>query len=297
MATDRPCLLLSGSDALRGLVVSQKLMETRALYLSVIDQGHGILLAAGRGSLQGVFGGDDSSRVVELDDSDMMEDIDQHAGAPTYQQSLGCHPPVLKNNPSDSYGHTQGRHVNALPYSTRTLNQQPVCGPGGAALPHQGYGAVDGSDRASSVNADSDIHARYRPHPPANTTYGMGDGYIQRPSVYSSDNTRAYIGSAPARSQQQPPPPSTYSTTPSYAYTSTRAYDPPPVVDAGLGSSGNVDSSVYRSQWSTQEGYYDWQRGAQDADAIKHGHGKLASFHYYMASADILSSCNGQSAP
>jgi len=252
-----------------------------ALYLLVVDHGHDVFPATDGDNLHGVFGGDNSSRVVELEDDDSIEDnINQQNDAPIYQQPSLHHSPVLGNSPFNSDGHTQGRYVNVLSNSASNNNQHPVTGPSRPALPCQyGFEAAHEFDPVLGVDADSDSHARYRPHTPADATYGTGNGYIQRPGMHYSDNTNANMNSARGGSQQQPPPSNTASTTPSYAYTGTNAYDPAPVVDAGLGARSNVDSSsVYPSQWSSQGGHYNWQRAAQDADVAGYDHGKLAQY-------------------
>ena len=198
-----------------------------ALYSPFLDHGREIFSAGDGGNLHGVFGEDNSSRVVELDNDGLMESSDQQEAALMYQQPPG--------------------------------RQTPMSGP----------------DPTPNVAADYDIQARYRPNPPADLIYGMENAYIQRPGMYFSDNTNVNLRSTPDHSQQQPSS-NTVSVAPEYAYTGTDAYHPAQGVDAGLGSQSNIDStSVYPSQWSTQEDYYDWQRGDEDADALEHGHGKL----------------------
>jgi len=245
------------------------------LYLSLLDQGHGAFHAANGGNLQGVFDGDNSSRVAELDDDDSIEIVNQQEAGPIYQQPSPRHPPVLGNIPPNSHGHTQGRYAPVLPYSARTINQQPVRGPLRAALHHQeGFGAVDESNPAPSVATDYETHPTYRPNPPTDTLYGTGNSHIQRPGVHYSDNINAHMRSVLDQNQQLRSQSSTVHVPQGYAVDTNR-YDPAPIADVGLGSHGNVDTaSVYPSQWSTQEGYYDWQHAAQEADVLERGHGK-----------------------
>ncbi len=218
------------------------------LYLSFAGPSHDILPTTDGGNLHGAFGGDSSSRVVELDDDDLTENLDLQAAAPMYQQPRGRHPPVLDNKPSDSYGHTQGRYAAVLPNFAVTVNQQPVSGPSRPAPPYQDDSqAADDFNPAAGMDADFNNHARYHPHASAGAIYGTRKTYIQHPSMYFCDNTNANMGATPRWSQQQPP-------------LSNTAYFAP--VDAGSGFRSSVDTP-------------DWPRAAQESDVLEHGHGKL----------------------
>ncbi len=246
-----------------------------ALCSLCVDQGHEVFPAKNGGNLQGVFGGDNSSRVVELDDDDLMEDVNQQAAAPMYQQPQRRYPPALKNDVSNFAGYAQGGSAAILPNTASDFNQQAFHGPGGADMPfEEGFNAVDEFNPPPGVAASYDTRTRYYPYPPADSIHGMRTGYIQHPSMYSTDNTNAYMDSAPHRSQQQPPPSNTSYVAPGYTYNGMPAYDLAPRVDAGLGSP---------SQWSTQ---YNWQPAIQDADVAEHGHGKQRGLRSNTASAD-----------
>lgn len=238
--------------------------------LPLIDHGRGNFPAGDGGNLQRAFSGDNSSRVVELDDADLMEDVDQQVAAPIHQQPSYRHPPVTGRNTSGPYVHSQGQYVSNLPHTARTTNQQVVSGPNRPTLPYQ-YDF----DAVPEIKTRSNFHAGYRPHASANMTYGTGDGHIQPPGTHHSHTTHADIGSTLDESQQQELSSNTAFVASSYAYTDSNTYDPKASVEAGLNSRSTVGtSSVYNSQWSTQEDYYNRQRAAQDADVAQNSYGE-----------------------
>lgn len=148
------------------------------MYLSIVDNGPEVFSAADRGSLQGVFGGDNSSRVVELEDEDLMEDIDQQAAAPVYQQPRGRHPPALGNVSFPSVD----RNVDTYPSNNASYNAHSLSNPT--------YGMENSYIQQPSIYYSGHTHAdmgatpnRTQQQPqPSNTTFA-DPGY-----AYNSTN-------------------------------------------------------------------------------------------------------------
>lgn len=80
------------------------------MYLSIVDNGHEVFPAVDRRSLQGVFGGDNSSRVVELDDEDLMGNTDQQQIAQYHQQPPGLRSSALGYNAAPSVDRNLDNH-------------------------------------------------------------------------------------------------------------------------------------------------------------------------------------------
>lgn len=128
--------------------------EQCSLYLSVSDQGRIVEHFPGEDKLEEIFRVDNSSRVVELDDDDSIEDDIQQQAAPIRQQPQGRQPPVLATGVSDRNDANHGRYIELMPYAGSIYSRQPLSGSRVAGLPYEeDLERSHGSNPAPSVDA------------------------------------------------------------------------------------------------------------------------------------------------